>query len=64
MFEKSWIKSCFFSLFGLINLPHSCVFLGTIFKIFSAKKIAQESLKIAAGLCIYTNDSISVIEIT
>ena len=31
---------------------------------FSAKKIAQESLKIASGLCIYTNDSISVIEIT
>ena len=30
---------------------------------FSAKKIAQESLKIASGLCIYTNDSISVIEI-
>ena len=32
--------------------------------IFSAKKIAQESLKIASNLCIYTNDSISVIEIT
>ena len=31
---------------------------------FSAKKIAQEALKIASGLCIYTNDSISVIEIT
>ena len=31
---------------------------------FSAKKIAQESLKIASGLCIYTNDSISLIEIT
>ena len=31
---------------------------------FSAKKIAQESLKIASGLCIYTNDSITVIEIT
>ena len=31
---------------------------------YSAKKIAQESLKIASGLCIYTNDSISVIEIT
>ena len=31
---------------------------------FSAKKIAQESLKIASGLCIYTNDSLSVIEIT
>jgi len=31
---------------------------------FSAKKVAQESLKIASGLCIYTNDSISVIEIT
>ena len=30
----------------------------------AAKKIAQESLKIASGLCIYTNDSISVIEIT
>ena len=30
---------------------------------FSAKKIVQESLKIASGLCIYTNDSISVIEI-
>ena len=30
---------------------------------YSAKKIAQESLKIASGLCIYTNDSISVIEI-
>ena len=27
-------------------------------------KIAQESLKIASNLCIYTNDSISVIEIT
>ena len=31
---------------------------------FSAKKIAQEALRIASGLCIYTNDSISVIEIT
>ena len=31
---------------------------------YSAKKIAQESLKIASNLCIYTNDSISVIEIT
>ena len=29
----------------------------------SAKQIAYESLKIAAGLCIYTNDSISVLEI-
>ena len=29
----------------------------------SAKNIAQDSLKIASGLCIYTNDSISVIEI-
>ena len=31
---------------------------------YPAKKIAQESLKIASNLCIYTNDSISVIEIT
>ena len=31
---------------------------------FSAKKIAQEALRIASRLCIYTNDSISVIEIT
>ena len=30
---------------------------------YSAKKTAQESLKIASNLCIYTNDSISVIEI-
>ena len=29
----------------------------------SAKKVATESLKIAADLCIYTNDSISVLEI-
>ena len=29
----------------------------------SAKKVASESLKIAADLCIYTNDSISVLEI-
>ena len=29
----------------------------------SAKKVAAESLKIAADLCIYTNDSISVLEI-
>ena len=29
----------------------------------SAKQIAFESLKIAADLCIYTNDSISVLEI-
>jgi ATP-dependent HslUV protease subunit HslV len=29
----------------------------------SAKKVAIESLKIAADLCIYTNDSISVLEI-
>ena len=28
-----------------------------------AKKIAEESLKIAAGLCIYTNDSITVLEL-
>jgi len=32
-------------------------------KTLSAKKIASESLKIAAELCIYTNDSISVLEI-
>ena len=32
-------------------------------KTLSAKKIAMESLKIAAELCIYTNDSISVLEI-
>ena len=31
---------------------------------FSAKKIAQEALRIASRLCIYTNDSITVIEIT
>ena len=30
----------------------------------SAKKIAEDSLKIAADLCIYTNHSISVLEIT
>ncbi len=30
---------------------------------YSARKISEESLKIAADLCIYTNDSISVIEI-
>jgi len=29
----------------------------------SAKQIAFESLKIAADLCIYTNDSISALEI-
>ena len=29
----------------------------------SAKKIAEESLKIAADLCIYTNDTITVLEI-
>ena len=32
-------------------------------KTLSAKNIASESLKIAAELCIYTNDSISVLEI-
>jgi len=32
-------------------------------KTLPAKKIAIESLKIAAELCIYTNDSISVLEI-
>ena len=32
-------------------------------KTLSAKKIAIESLKIAAELCIYTNDSMSVLEI-
>jgi len=32
-------------------------------KTLPAKKIARESLKIAAELCIYTNDSISVLEI-
>ncbi|MFL2983613.1 MAG: ATP-dependent protease subunit HslV [Candidatus Neomarinimicrobiota bacterium] len=32
-------------------------------KTLSAKKIASDSLKIAAELCIYTNDSISVLEI-
>ena len=32
-------------------------------KQLDAKKIAEESLKIAADLCIYTNDSISVLEI-
>jgi len=30
---------------------------------YSAKKIAEESLKIAADLCIYTNDTITVLEI-
>ena len=29
----------------------------------SAKKIAEQSMRIAADLCIYTNDSISVLEI-
>jgi ATP-dependent HslUV protease subunit HslV len=29
----------------------------------SAKEIAQKSLEIAAELCIYTNDSITVLEI-
>ena len=29
----------------------------------SAKQIAEQSLRIAADLCIYTNDSISVLEI-
>ena len=33
-------------------------------KQLSAKKIAENSLKIAADLCIYTNDSISVLEIS
>ena len=33
-------------------------------KQLDAKKIAEESLKIAADLCIYTNDSISVLEIS
>ncbi len=32
-------------------------------KKFSAKQIAEKSLKIAADLCIYTNDSITVLEI-
>ena len=32
-------------------------------KQLDAKKIAEASLKIAADLCIYTNDSISVLEI-
>ena len=30
---------------------------------YSAKQIAEESLKIAAGLCIYTNDSITILEL-
>ena len=30
---------------------------------YSAKQIAEQSLRIAADLCIYTNDSISVLEI-
>jgi ATP-dependent HslUV protease subunit HslV len=30
---------------------------------FSAREIAERSLKIAAGICIYTNDSILVEEI-
>jgi len=30
---------------------------------YSAKQIAEKSLKIAADLCIYTNDSITVLEI-
>ena len=30
---------------------------------FSAKEIAHKSLQIAAELCIYTNDSITVLEI-
>ena len=30
---------------------------------YSAKQIAEKSLKIAANLCIYTNDSITVLEI-
>ena len=30
---------------------------------YSAKQIAEESLKIAADLCIYTNDTITVLEI-
>ena len=30
---------------------------------YSAKEIAEKSLKIAADLCIYTNDSITVLEI-
>ncbi|SVA26045.1 uncharacterized protein METZ01_LOCUS78899 [marine metagenome] len=30
---------------------------------FSAKQIAEKSLKIAADLCIYTNDSITVLEL-
>ena len=29
---------------------------------FSAKKVVEKSLKIAADLCIYTNDSITVLE--
>ena len=32
-------------------------------KKYSAKQIAEKSLKIAADLCIYTNDSITVLEI-
>ena len=30
---------------------------------YSAKEIADKSLKIASDLCIYTNDSITVLEI-
>jgi len=30
---------------------------------YSAKQVAEKSLKIAADLCIYTNDSITVLEI-
>ena len=30
---------------------------------YSAKQIAEKSLKIAADLCIYTNDTITVLEI-
>ncbi|MBT4053797.1 MAG: HslU--HslV peptidase proteolytic subunit, partial [Candidatus Marinimicrobia bacterium] len=30
---------------------------------YSAKQIAEESLKVAADLCIYTNDTITVLEI-
>ena len=32
-------------------------------KKYTAKQIAQKSLKIAADLCIYTNDTITVMEI-
>jgi ATP-dependent HslUV protease subunit HslV len=30
---------------------------------YSAKQVAEKSLKIAADLCIYTNDTITVMEI-